>query len=322
MGGNNTVAMFGRVIQMSAVVACAVAACGGGKLGGDPPPGGLGGIMTSGGGATGQDGAAASGGAAGSGGDPRVSSGCILNDPATPVPFVDVMDPGPVAVACQGSAQSGTVIRIGDQSGQGFDWRASVLPSPGVFRPSTGVSSACPGFTPQDVGVFAAFPDDAAAWSRASATLAIDTTYAGLPRIEAQVNAILVPVQFSLELVGSTTVPPGTPTDPLVVNFGSGPGDVYVQVRNLGTAPLGLIRPASPPPFPFFFTDWGYHGEDPPPTPPVAPGEVATIHLGFNPPAPGDFTADLELTPFRTTPGAGCGSSVHVLLSGSGLPAP
>jgi hypothetical protein len=225
-------------------------------------------------------------------------------------------------VACQGTAQSTAVIRIGDQSGQGFDWRASTVPSPGVFRPSTGGSSACAGFAPQDVGVIAAYPDDAAAGTRASATLAIDTTYAGLPRVEAHVNAILVPVQFSLELVGLTNVAPGTATDPLVVDFGSGPGAVYVQVRNLGTAPLSVIHPASPPPIPFSFDDWGYHGEDPPPTPPVAPGEVAMIRIGFNPPAPGDFTADLELTPFRTTPGDGCGSSVHVLLSGSGLPAP
>ena len=318
MGGSNTVAMLGRVIQMS-VLACAVGACGGGKLGGDPPPGGLGGIMTSGGGATGS---AGQGGAAGSGGVPPISSGCILNDPGATVPFVAVFDPGLMLVACQGSAQSTSVIRIGDQSGQGFDWRASTVPSPGVFRPSTGGSSACPGFTPQDVGVIAAFPDDAAAGTRASATLAIETTFPGLPRVEEPVNAILVPAQFSLELIGSTTVTPGTATDPLVVDFGSGPGDVYVEVRNLGTAPLGLIRPASPPPFPFFFTDWGYHGEDPPPTPPVAPGGMATIHLGFNPPAAGDFTADLELTPFRTTPGAGCGSSVHVLLKGSGVPAP
>src|SRR5580765_8546174 len=148
---------------MSTVLACAGAAGGGGKLGGDPPPGGLGGIMTSGGGVTGQDGAAGQGGAAGAGGVPPIPSGCIFNDPGATAPFVDVMDPGPLVVACQGSAQSGTVIRIGDQQGQGFDWRASILPSPGVFRPTIGVGSACPGFTPQDVGVFAAFPDDAAA---------------------------------------------------------------------------------------------------------------------------------------------------------------
>jgi hypothetical protein len=316
VGGSNTVAMFGRVIQMSAVLACAGAACGGGQLGGDPPTGGSGGIMTSGGGATGQ------GGDAGSGGVPPISSGCIFNDPGTPVPYVEVFDPGPVAVACQGLAQSGVVIRIGDQSGQGFDWRASVS-SPGVFWPSISEGSACPGFTPQDVGVDVAFPDDAAAGSRASGTLVIDTTYRGLPRIEEPVNAILVPVQFMLELLGSATaVPPGTASDPLVVDFGSVVGDVYVQVRNLGTAPLALLHPASPLPDPFWFQDWGYHGEDPPPTLPVAPGEVARMIVGFHPSTPGSYSADLELTPFRTTPGAGCGSPVHVLLKANNLPTP
>ena len=163
-----------------------------------------------------------------------------------------------------------------------------------------------------------AFPDDAVAGSRASATLAIDTTYAGLPRIEEPVGAILVPVQFMLELLGSATaVPPGTASDPLVVDFGSVAGDVYVQVRNLGTAPLTVIHPASPVPDPFSFDDWGYHGEDAPPTPPVAPGDVARMHVGFHPSTPGSYSADLELTPFRTTPGAGCGAPVHVLLKGT-----
>ena len=158
MGGSITVAMLGRVIQMSAVLACAGAACGGGQLGGDPPTGGLGGIMTSGGRC---DRAGGRGRFRRSG---RVGwrSTDLLglhSNARSPVPFVDVFDPGPVAVACQDSARSAAVIRIGDQSGQGFDWRALTVPTP-ARSGHLGAGTACPGFTPQDVGVVVAFPDD------------------------------------------------------------------------------------------------------------------------------------------------------------------
>jgi hypothetical protein len=341
-------ATFRGVIQALAVLVFVLAACSKRELGGDPPVGGLGGGPAAAAGATGQGGAGgpgAPGGAVGSGGAgitvgagglggasgpggtggvPKVVSGCIFNESGTPVPIVDILDPGPVAVACQGTTTSDAVIRVGDARGQGFNWQASVVPSAsaGIFHPSFGGGAACAGYDAVGVGVVTFFPDDAVGGSTASGTLVIETTYAGLPWVGAPVSAILVPVQFSLELTDATAVPPGTATQPLVVDFGAVPGDVYVLVRNLGTAPLGLIHPAVPLPQPFSFTDWAFRGEDAPPPPPVAPGETAQIRLGFRPTAPGTYTADLELTPFRSTPGAGCGSPVHVLLSGSAPPGP
>jgi hypothetical protein len=333
-------AMFGRVIQTFAVLAFVLAACGKRELGGGPPSGGLGGAggqddgggsggATSAVGAGGQGDTGGQGGAGapgGSGGVPRVSSGCIFNGVGTPVPIVDIVDPGPVYVACQGSARSPAVIRIGDDSGQGFDWRASVVSGRGALRPDIGASSACPGYGLTGVGIIAAFPDNASAGDADYGYLVIDTTYPGLPQVQAEVIAFVVPSEFALDLVSGTPVPPGTASDPLVVDFGAVPvggfAEADAQVRNVGMAPLTLVHPTAPPSDPFSFVSWDSGGEDPVPPPPVQPGYPAPIHFRFQPSASGSYSADVELTPFRSTPGARCGSNVHVLLRGSATLAP
>ena len=333
MGGGNVVAMFGRVIGTLAVLAFVLAACGKRELGGDPPIGGLGGGTKVGqdggaGGAMSAPGAGGQGGAAatvGSGGVPRVPSGCILNATGTPVPVVDVLDPGPLKVACQGIARSPAVIRIGDESGQGFDWDAAILSSRGSLEPDIAGGSACPGYGQTSVGFIAEFPDNASAGDLDYGYLVISTTDPGLPTVMAEVIAMVVPTKFELSVVDGT-VPPGPPSDPLVVDFGTvpvgGAGDAYVLARNLGTAPLMVIHPASPLSDPFWFRDWASTGEDAPPVPPVAPGQVATVHFTFLPTSAGTHSAELDLTPFRSTPGAGCGSPVHVVLKGSATAAP
>src|SRR5262245_37886801 len=302
-------AIFGRVIRTFAVLAFVLTACAKRELDGDPPTGGLGGAMTAVGGATGQGGAGGPGvvtgsggigsggigsggvGSGGTGGIPRVPSGCIFNQDGTPVPIVEVLDPGRLAVPCPGARASGVVIRIGDRGGQGFDWRASIVPSSSILRPSIAGTSSCPDFGTQDVGVYAAFPDSAAVGDVASAMLRIDTTYTGLPWVAAPVSAILAPTEFALDLLGGPSVTTGTASAPLSVDFGAVPvggvSDAEVSVRNLGPAPLTRVHPAPPLTAPFSFEDWRIGGEDPPPTPPVAPGESAPVRFWFRPSAPG-----------------------------------
>ena len=286
-----------------------VAACGGQTHHADADGG-----SSSAGGSSSDAGSRSVGGAptsssAGNGAALGPTSQCILDQAGPPAPRIEILHPPPLMVMCGGSVEA-DLIHVGNDAGRGFDWTSRMLGSDPVFSPSIPDSSACAGFGFTSAGVYVRFPALAAPGQTATGTLQVTTTYAALGEIEAQVSAVLVASQFTLD---STSV-----------EFGSTPVGqgvlVRVTVHNLGLAPLEVLGPTAPLQAPFRYIDWGVHGEDPPPLQPIPPGDSAEIKFWFYPTAPGDFSAEVELSPSNGDLPAACGSAQTLTLHGTATP--
>jgi len=234
------------------------------------------------------------------------TSQCIFDEAGPSAPRIEMLHPPLLMVMCGGSVEA-DLINIGNDAGRGFDWTSRMLGNDPVFSPSEPQSSACAGFGVTTAGVYVHFPALAAPGQTATGTLQVTTTDAALGELEAEVSAVLVASQFSLDShsveFGSTSVGQGVL--------------VRVTVHNLGLAPLEFLGPTSPLQAPFRYIDWGVHGEDPPPLQPIAPGDSAEIKFWFSPTAPGDFSAEVELSTSNGDVPAACGSPQTLTLHGT-----
>jgi len=238
-----------------------------------------------------------------------VLSQCIFNKSGDPVARFEGQDVGVIQVACHSGVRA-TVVLVSDDAGQGFDWTASVVPANAALTPDPPSGSACAGYGPTGAGILVIFPDDATPGRTARGTLVIDTTVPALTPVRFDVNAELVETRFSLE--------PGQ-VDFSTVAIGQS-ASATVTVTNLGTAPLSVLEPQAAVNAPFRYVDWAPRGEDQFVIPTVPPGGKETITVYFEPKASGDYSAELELTPFHNAGPPECGAPQHLALHGSAGP--
>jgi hypothetical protein len=248
-------------------------------------------------------------GFAGTGGMVSVLSQCIFNKSGDPIARFDTQDVGVIKVACHGGVRA-TVVLVGDDAGQGFDWTSTIVPANGALMPDPPSGSACAGYGPTDAGVVVRFPDDATPGEMARGTLVIDTTVSALTPVRFDVNAELVETRFSL--------------DPAQVDFGTvaiGQSvSATVTVTNLGSAPLSVLEPQAAVNAPFRYVDWAPRGEDQFVIPTVPPGGKQKITVYFEPTARGNYATGLELTSFPGADPPECGAPQPLALHGSAGP--
>src|SRR5262245_16685331 len=161
--------------------------------------------------------------------DARVTSSCRFNEPGPSRPRIQVRNPGPLIVGCEGEV-TGTFARVSDEGGQGFDWYPNLEPS--LLSPitlSTGPgASACPAQLFSDATVTARAAFGSRPGDHVEARLTITTTNPAIAPVDIPVSAQVVPLDFSL--------------NPSAVDFGDVPVgtavDVYIEVTNLSSASI------------------------------------------------------------------------------------
>lgn len=277
------------------------------------------GQLSTGGTGSGAGGASTAGGASGTGGQRIVDTSVLAmggaglgaqcnqssSDPNAPV--VHRLNPPVLQVAC-GAYMGQDVLSVDAAKDVCLNWQASVVSDADVFIPSRTLGSMCPGFGSFTVGVTARFPQDAMPGATASGTLVVVSDHSSLKCVSAPVQAILVESAFEL---GSQSIDFGN------VPVGSS-SSVSLTVTNIGIGPLPALRPEAVLSAPFAYADWGYHGEDAPPTSPIAPGQSAQVTFTCAPNSAGSVAAHVDLSPFPGAPAA-CGVSQGVDLVCAGI---